>query len=216
MKIIYLFLVLHLISSYGYSQINNAIVKPKYKIIRVEEMGEDFSVLSIEKLFEILNQSEDKIELRKAAQALGDKHMLKPVKMNQHFNNILYRKVNEYLNLFSSRIPNEPSEAKSQIFRLWHLAIPPLLSHLESKNYSYAAQCLIEMKNEKIIDMIISKSKNTKDSKIRDRYNNMLRMMQNEYRINVLRRVPLTKAEIDTIYQKKVAPYLAKINFRQN
>ena len=93
MKIGPLFLVLHFISFFGFSQINSDIVKPKYKIIRAEEMGEDFSVFSTEKLFEILDQSEDKIELRKAAQALGDRNIITPIVMNQHFNNILFNKV---------------------------------------------------------------------------------------------------------------------------
>ena len=130
-----------------------------------------------------------------------------------------HAKVHGYVRMGLTHDPHLFSEAKHQIHRLWHLAIPPLLTQLESKDhglYSFAAQCLIEMKNEKIIDIIISKSKNAREEKMKKRYNRILSMMKYEYRINVLHRTPLTKAEIDTIYKKKVIPFFTEINFNQS
>ena len=124
--------------------------------IRPEETGEDFSAFEVEKLLEKLN-SGDRIEQRKAANALWDRYGASPSKLTDAEKGAIAEAVARYL----GGMKTDFEESFMQLQRLWHLAAPALLANVTAEDASVsenAARLLSVMKTERIIEGLIAES----------------------------------------------------------
>ena len=201
--------------------------KKNSKITLPEEKGKNLSSVSVNELINIFeNENFSRIyknkqnwknpkciELRKAAQVLGDRSIEGTLVLTNYQQRKIDRLVSNYLEL---SLQNNFSEAKSQIQKLWHLAIPSLIKNLEHEEGSImdmAAQMLSYCKNEKVVEIIITKAKEPSTLKQKLRYRNTLMGMKNYYPVNGVKRekLGLTKKETIELYERKIAPFLVEL-----
>lgn len=140
---------------------------------RPEELGEDFSPFEAARLLTILKVSDDKIERRKAAIVLGDrcaKGLLGDLKLEQR---AAIDQAVDYLLAMVAQGGGASSEARSQIHRLWGLAVPALLKNLghpDGRIAEAAWECLCLMRNEEIVRAAAEKARAAKTEEHKRRY----------------------------------------------
>jgi hypothetical protein len=101
---------------------------------RPEERGENFSVLETSEVVRRLETSQDMIERRKAAKVLGDRSIAGSLKMSAQEKEAVAKVVEGYLRQAKASTAEQRVEARQQVERLWHVAAPTLLEHVNSKD----------------------------------------------------------------------------------
>lgn len=186
------------------------------KFSRPEERGEDLSGLPTPELVKRLAHSTDKIELRKAAKALGDRTLGGGLQLSDDEKAVIEKVVMGYLALSKSTDANEHSEAMQQIERLWLVAEPALLKNLDGggdlTKAELAVKSLILMRNEAIIKAIIEKARTAKDEQSKGIAIFALKMMKEQRRSLIPGRKCLDEKESQALYEKLVLPALKELN----
>lgn len=140
---------------------------------RPEELGEDFSPFEAGRLLTILKESDDKIERRKAAIVLGDrcaKGLLGDLGPEQR---AVIDQVVDRLLATVAKGGGASSEARTQIHRLWRLAVPALLKNLDYTDGRVAEaawECLCLMRNEEIVRAAAEKARAAKTEEEKRKY----------------------------------------------
>ena len=176
-------------------------------IVRPEEFGPDFTLLSNEQLLNKLN-SKDKIEQRKAAIVIGDQFIAgKPFsdsEMKQIKNT-----VDRYLSATYNDIDNY-AESLYNIYRLWHAAVPALLEALNNPQNIHQAEmasdALSVMRNEKIIQTLIEKWRNANGEKKKVLGFTLQKMKYPPHPVYVNNRSPISDESADELYRKLIHP----------
>lgn len=122
--------------------------------------------------------------------------------------------VDKYLELGKNRKTDDFEEGFKQIIQLWHLALPQLLKSIEDKDAhkaQIAGSLLLRMKNEKIVKLMMDRAKNTSNLEIKKRYEVVLRLTKNSYKIAAQNRQGISKQESEAIYAKIVEPNLKEV-----
>lgn len=153
------------------------------------------------------------IELRKAAQVLGDRSLAGTLILSKEQKRKIDRIVTKYLEIASN---DNFGEASTQIRRFWDLATLALienLGHEKGEVMGTAMQFLYTYKSEKVVDLLIAQFNSTQDKTLKKRYVLTLRQMKNSYEVGGFRRANLemTKEETLELYQRKIEPFLKSI-----
>jgi hypothetical protein len=137
---------------------------------RPEGRGPDLSGFETGALVGALATSRDIVERRKAAKALGDRGIAGSLELSDKERETLDAVVQEYLADSRATDSQTRVEAKQQIERLWHVAAPMLLKHVDDKDLTVAeiaAKSLILMRDEQIVRALIEKGKGVRDPRRR-------------------------------------------------
>lgn len=182
---------------------------------RPEERGEDLSVLETAEVVKRLAESEDKIELRKAAKVLGDRSIAGTLELSIEEKQVIENVVSGYLKQAKSTTANESVEARQQVERLWHVAAPTLLKNLNSKNPTMAEmviKSLILMRNETIIKALVQKARSAKDEYTKAMANFALKKMKEQRKSLIPGRECLDEEQSRILYDQLVAPFLKALD----
>ena len=132
-------------------------------VVAPEDRGEDFSAKPVDELLSVLGHSQDIVALRKAAKALGDRQLAGSLKLSEEQRAVLQRYIEESLLAdVASKDAAKRSEANAQIQRLWRLAGPVLVRHIDDGNLTVVEACsknLILMRDENLISSLIEKTR---------------------------------------------------------
>jgi len=186
-------------------------IEPKKEVhksgmLRPEEQGESYSDYKADMLFKKLG-SGDKIEQRKAANEIWLRYGEKKEQLTEEEQELINKSVQRYLEM---NTPKMNSEASGQIRRLWHLSVPVLLRNVtnpDKKISNISSYMLSRMKNEAIVDQLLSMRKNVKEDSDIARIDFALRYMEINNR-EQYKRPQITKEESQKIYDEKIAPIL--------
>jgi len=181
---------------------------------RPEERGEDFSLLKTSELVQVLGTSEDMIEKRKAAKVLGDRSIAGTLKLSDGQRQEINKVVQEYLGQAGAPTAQERVEAKQQIERLWHVAIPTLLKYVDGKEPAQAElaiKSLILMRNETIVRALIKKAREAKDEYSKAMAIFALEKMKKQRRTLISGRQCLNEDDSAEMYNRLVAPAIAEL-----
>ena len=121
----------------------------------------------------------------------------------------------EYISISKSPDLNDFEEANLQMQRLGQLAVPTLLQHLEHPDKhkaDFAANMLIKLRTEEIIQTIISKAKATKDLRQKTMYKYIFMMMKNTYKPLVPNRTFMDEATTREVYARLVEPAIRELD----
>ncbi|MGK0317601.1 MAG: hypothetical protein ACI86M_003845 [Saprospiraceae bacterium] len=192
-----------------------------------EERGEDFSKLSTYEVFNRLKsidisilskginpKDESCINLRKIAQVLGDRQLAGTLSLNSEQRILIDNTVKSYLDLVISEKSADRIEVNNQMYRFWNLATPNLLKNIDNSNSKisdFASQKIIEMRSEKIIKAIIKKALETNSKRKKENYAFILKMMKNQYKIQIPNRQSMSKEETEKLYNELIEPALEKL-----
>ena len=160
------------------------------------------------------HKNEDCVKLRTVAQELGDRHLKGNLSLNAEQRIAIDNTVKEYLKLVTSEEDNDWEEAKLQMYRFWTLAAPMLLKnmdHSDKRIARFAAQTLIEMRDEQIIKKIIEKANTNTNSRKEKFYILTLEMMKNQFIIQIPNRQSMSKEETEKTYNELIEPALKKL-----
>ena len=160
------------------------------------------------------HKNEDCVKLRTIAQELGDRHLAGNLSLNAEQRITIDNTVKEYLKLVISEEDNDWEEAKLQMYRFWTLAAPMLLKNMDNSDKRiarFAAQTLIEMRNEQIIKKIIEKANTNTNSRKEKFYIITLEMMKNQFIIQIPNRQSMSKEETEKLYNELIEPALGKL-----
>lgn len=181
--------------------------EPKFS--RPEERGEDFSPLATVEVVKRFAASKDKIELRKAAKVLGDRSMAGTLHLSGKEKRDIEKIVIGYLQQAKAKTSNERVEAKQQIERLWHVAVPVLLANVNSKEPAIAElaiKSLILMRDETIIKALIEKARTTDDEYTKAMVTFTLKKMKEQRKSLIAGRKCLDEEESKVLYDRLIAP----------
>lgn len=134
-----------------------------------EPVGGPFSS-AVTSLLAKLSQSGDRTELRKAAKALGDRCIAGGLVLSEEQRQAVADLVVDWLRQSKSRSSHERTEARQQIERLWLLAAPTLIEHVDSRDPTVAElaiKSLILMRNKTIAESLIGKARSATDEHTR-------------------------------------------------
>lgn len=134
--------------------------EPKFS--RPEDLGEDFSKLPQSDLLKRLAETEDRIELRKAAKSLGDRSIAGTLTLSKQESAILTNAVQKCLQRVKATDSNDREEGRQQIHRFWWSAAPTLLENIDSEDGAIAEtaiKSLILMRNETILKSLMNTAK---------------------------------------------------------
>ena len=122
--------------------------------------------------------------------------------------------VRTYMELAKTNTARDWEEARLQIHRFWRLAVPTLLSYLESENLTQvelAAKSLILMRNEEIITAIIDLANHTDDPERKEIYRFILSKMNEQRTSPIPGRTCLGKARSDELFYRLIVPALQQL-----
>lgn len=177
--------------------------------IRPEDRGEDFSAFSTGAILNKLKNG-DKVEQRKAANALWVKFGASVEKLTEGEKNEISDSTRKYL----SQINSDFEENFMQVQRLWHLAVPVLLEHVTNSDVSVSensARLLSLMKTPQIIDHLIAKSDGAKSATELKKYIFALQYMKINNRYFLENRKRMSDIECENYYNNKVVPQIKKL-----
>lgn len=186
---------------------------------RPEERGEDLSVLETAEVVKRLAESEDKIELRKAAKVLGDRNIAGKLHLSSEEEQTIENVVSVYFEQGKSANSNERVEASQQIERMWHAAVPTLLENLSSKDAAkaeLAIKTLILMRNESVIKEIIKIARTTEDEYTKAMAIFALKKMKEQRKSLIPGRECIGEEESKALYDQLVTPALADLEKSKN
>jgi hypothetical protein len=138
--------------------------------IPAEEIGEDLSKLGKADLLKRLSESKDRVELRKAARALGDRSISGTLSLSETETVAVSNRVCEYLRQTMTDNADDWNEAKEQIERLWRVAAPALLANIGSSEPAIgetAIKSLVLMRNAEIVSNLMSIARTTTNMDIK-------------------------------------------------
>jgi len=134
---------------------------------RPEERGEDLSNLVATDAVSRFARSADVIERRKLAKVIGDKSIAGNLQLSDAEKLQIQQQVASILQQAKSPDANERSEARQQIERLWHAAVPALILNITPDDVTVAelaVKSLILMRNESIVNNLIREATTTTDA----------------------------------------------------
>ena len=106
-------------------------------------------------------------------------------------------------------------EVHDQILRFWHLAIPELLRNLENRNediQSFVFNILVQMRNERVVRIMINKAKACKPSNLKDMYIGTLGIMTQQEDMNLPNRQCLNEKDSQELFSKIIEPALKELS----
>jgi len=178
-------------------------------IVRPEEAGEDYSQKSVPAILAKLKGG-DKIEQRKAANAIWEKCGTKAEGLTEEEKAVIAACAKKYL----TQIKSDFEENTMQIQRLWHLAAPALLEEAANEDVSVsenAARFLSAMKTPQIIDRLIAKSSKSLSPREMGKYIFALQYMKINNRCFLENRYRMSDVECENYYNSKVVPQIEKL-----
>jgi len=181
---------------------------------RPEERGENLSILETSEVVKRFTESNDKIELRKAAKVLGDRSIAGSLKLSDGEKQGINKVVRKYIEQATAPTAQERVEAKQQLERLWHVAIPALLEYVDSKEpgqAELAIKSLILMRNEAIVRALIEKAKGAKDEYSKAMVVFALKKMREQRKSLIPGRECLNEDESAAMYNRLLVPALAEL-----
>ncbi len=138
---------------------------------RPEDVGAQPVTAATVELIEGLDWSADRIDQRKFARELGNRAIAGRLILTPKQQEAANEYVRRLLPLTVHEDANTRSEARTQVARLWHVAVPVCLdavTDLENgKARELARKSLILMRNREIIEQLIKKGRDTDDPKKR-------------------------------------------------
>ena len=181
---------------------------------RPEERGEDLSILETSEVVKRFTGSQDKIELRKAAKVLGDRTIAGSLKLSDGEKQGINKVVRKYIEQATAPTAQERVEAKQQLERLWHVAMPKLLEYVGSKEVAeaeLAIKSLILMRNETVVKALIERAKTAGDDPSKAMYIFALRKMKEQRESLIPGRECLNEEESAALYDRLIVPALAEL-----
>ena len=182
------------------------------RLIRPEERGEDYTVFSSRQLLDKLKNG-DKIEQRKAANALWERFGSKADMMNQAEKEMIAERTKGYL----AGIKTDFEENTMQIQRLWHLAFPSLLANVAHEDVSIsenAASLLSVMKTPQILEEVIAASNEAKSADEISKYIFALEYMKINNPYFVKNRTRMSDSECENYSNEKITPQIMVLKQR--
>ncbi len=175
-----------------------------------QDRDENYATLPTATLVARLAQATDKIELRKAAQVLGDRAIAGRLALSAEERAAMTNVVRRYLDpaLVAASSDEEPKE---QLERLWWAAAPALLEHVAAQNLAVAEmaiKALSLMRNEEIVRALMEKVRTTTGEKTKVMYIFALGCMTEQYHSLVPRRTCLNEEASARLAEKLVRPFL--------
>ena len=180
-----------------------------------EELGEDLSRLTTANLLSSLIFSKDKIELRKVAKVLGDREIAGTLKLSDAEQAVIDTKVREYIKSLTDFYNVDYIEVHNQIIRLWHLADFELLRNIENPNpeiQGFIFNTLIEMRNERIINILVDKAKACQKPALKEMYLGTFRILNQDFEFNVPDRKCMDAQKTEEVFNRVVAPALKELS----
>jgi septal ring-binding cell division protein DamX len=182
---------------------------------RPEERGKQYGDASTQELVRMLGEVADKIELRKFANELGNRSISGTLDLSSDQAKVVGEYVGRLLNTADDRDPNVRSEARCQIARLWHAAVPACIAAVtdtkNSKRRELAAESLILMRNRDIVAALISKGQQTTDPKERYCIHWALARMERQRTTVVDNRACLNEETSRKLFVELIVPALADL-----
>jgi len=185
---------------------------------RPEERGEDFSKIPAPGAISKLSQSKNQIERRKLAKVLGDRSMAGSLPLSEADKAQLGQEVTNLLQQAKSPEASERVEAAQQIERLWHLAVPTLVSNITTNDATVAElaiKSLILMRDESIVKQLIQEAKTATDAGRKQLLVFALSKMKEQRESLIPGRKCLGEKESEELYGKLVLPALTELLPRQ-
>ena len=174
----------------------------------------DLHTIPEERIFSLLTSSQDVLEVKQAAAALGNLAMWKTLQMPKGGADIITNTVIGDIDRALSGDAVERDAMIDLIYRLWQLAVPALLETLDHENpdrVAFAGDRLLYMRNEEIITAIIAKARAAVDETKKAQLVGLLARM-NEPCVPVMRfRECLPAEELHALSHRLVAPALAEL-----
>lgn len=195
--------------------IKSAIEKEphKKKFSRPEDRGQSFKNLSKDILLSKLSTTVDKIEQRKAAIEIGNRHIDERLTLTPKDQEIINDAVQRYIDTASDSNAQTREEGKLQIHRLWQVCIPKLIENLHNKDVAkleLAAKSLVLMQNEKAINGIVEKMQTAPNATIKNRLLFVMTMIPERRKTLISNRVRITDKESNALFESLVKPKLEK------
>ena len=181
---------------------------------RPEERGENLSILETSEVVKRFTESNDKIELRKAAKVLGDRSIAGSLKLSDGEKQGIDKVVQKYIEQAKAEDSQDRGESRQQIHRLWHVAMPKLLEYVGSKEVAeaeLAIKSLILMRNETVVKALIERAKTAGDDPSKAMYIFALRKMKEQRESLIPGRECLNEDESAAMYNRLLVPVLAEL-----
>ena len=167
-----------------------------------------------EELVQRFMSSQDQLERRQAAAALGNIAKWGSLHLTNKDALRITQNVVDYIDRAMSGNANEQTEMIDLIYRLWALAVPALLDALNSDDparAAFAGERLLYMRNEEIITDIIDNARATTNNTKRAELIGLLTRM-NEPCVSVMRfRGCLPDEQLQELYQRLVVPAIQEL-----
>lgn len=182
--------------------------------LRPEDRGEDLSGLAASELVKWLASSTNNIELRKAAQVLGDRSIAGTLKLSAQESAAVSNVVRQYLKQTIAPEANDSEEAKEQIERLWWTAARVLAENIASPDDAVAEKAikaLSLMRNEEIVRALVDQARKATDRKVREMCIFALGCMTEKYESLVPRRTCMNEKDSRMLADKLIIPFLSEI-----
>jgi hypothetical protein len=171
----------------------------------------DMHSLPNEEIVFILTSSQDEIEKRYAAAALGNLAMWRTDPLQKSVIKGAHQEALKYIDRAIAGDETEKAAMIDLLYRLWQLAVPALLETLDADDadrVAFAGERLLYMKNEEIIIAIINKARATDDEEKKAQLVDILARM-NEPCVPVMRfRECLDDVQAQELYERLVVPAL--------
>lgn len=178
--------------------------------VEPQDRDENFSLLTSAEIVKRLAQSKDKIELRKAAQVLGDRAIAGTLTLSAEERAAVLKAAQHYLDP-AVVAGSSDEEAKEQLDRLWWPAAPALVDHVADPNLrisDLAVQGLSLMRNEAIVRALVEKARAATEKQAKEMYIFALGCMTEQYDTVVLRRTCMNEKESELLADKLIRPFL--------
>ncbi len=179
-----------------------------------EDRDEDFSVLATADIIRWLSTSTNAIEMRKAAQVLGDRAIAGTLELSAPEQAAVVNVARQYLTSVPAREFSDFAEAKEQIERLWRPAGAALVAQIANPNTQIAEmaiQSLSLMRNEELVRALVEQTRSTTNAAAKVMYIFALGCMTEQYNSLVPRRVCMNEKESAILADKLIRPYLADL-----
>ncbi|MEI6211180.1 MAG: hypothetical protein WCR06_06095, partial [bacterium] len=176
-----------------------------------EDRDENVSVLSTAEIVKRLTNTTDKIELRKAAQVLGDRAIAGALVLSADENEVVLKAAQRCMSAATAEDGRGYTEAKEQLERMWWPAGLAMLEHVADPNpqiAEMAIQGLSLMRNETIVRALIERIKSESRTKAKAMHIFALGCMTEQYESLVPRRTCMNAKESELLADKLIRPFL--------
>jgi hypothetical protein len=156
----------------------------------------------------------DKAAERTAAEELGNASINGTLDLTEDERSGLETYILRCFARAKAQTPEERLEARRQIERLWHSAVPTLLKQLENKDptqLELAIKSLLLMRNEAIIEALIDRGLSTQDVETRKWIVFTLGKMNDPREALVAERNCLSTEKSAEVFERLVKPALAQL-----